>query len=73
MFGRSLAETMQVEARLGGTFVPILLYRCIKFLREYGKSISDNETTSEWAIVRRVDGLLFYILCYCLCTKLSIF
>ncbi len=37
MFGRSLAETMEVEARLGGQFVPILLHRCVSFLRERGE------------------------------------
>ena len=36
MFGRSLEETMQVEARLGGTYVPVLLHRCINFIREHG-------------------------------------
>jgi len=36
MFGRSLDETMQVEARLGGNYVPVLLHRCIKFVRDYG-------------------------------------
>ncbi|XP_064393491.1 rho GTPase-activating protein 24-like isoform X2 [Halichondria panicea] len=36
MFGRSLSETMQVEARLGGQFVPILLHRCVNFLRDHG-------------------------------------
>lgn len=36
MFGRSLEETMEVEARLGGTYVPVLLHRCVKFIREHG-------------------------------------
>ncbi len=36
MFGRSLEETMQVEARLGGTYVPVLIHRCVKFIREHG-------------------------------------
>ena len=36
MFGRSLQETMEVEARLGGTYVPILLHRCVKFIQEHG-------------------------------------
>ena len=36
MFGRSLEETMQVEARLGGAFIPVLIHRCVRFLRENG-------------------------------------
>lgn len=36
MFGRSLDETMQVEARLGGAYVPVLLHRCVKFIKEHG-------------------------------------
>lgn len=36
MFGRSLEETMQVEARLGGTFIPVLIHRCVRFIRENG-------------------------------------
>ena len=38
MFGRSLDETMQVEARLGGAYVPVLLHRCVKFIKEHGAS-----------------------------------
>ena len=37
MFGRSLEETMQVEARLGGTFIPVLIHRCVRFIRENGR------------------------------------
>ena len=37
MFGRSLEETLQVEARLGGSFVPVLVHRCVKYVREHGK------------------------------------
>lgn len=37
MFGRSLEETLQVEARLGGSFVPVLVHRCVKFVREHGE------------------------------------
>ena len=40
MFGRSLEETMQVEARLGGNYVPVLLHRCIKFVRDHGTKFS---------------------------------
>ena len=36
MFGRSLKETMLVEARLGGTYIPVLIHRCVKFIREHG-------------------------------------
>jgi hypothetical protein len=36
MFGRSLEETMAVETRLGGSYVPIFLHRCVTFLREHG-------------------------------------
>ena len=36
MFGRSLQETMEVEARLGGTYVPVLVHRCVKFIEEHG-------------------------------------
>lgn len=37
MFGRKLEETMVVEARLGGEYVPILVHRCAKFILEHGK------------------------------------
>ena len=37
MFGRSLEETIQVEARLGGSFVPVLIHRCVKYIREHGE------------------------------------
>ena len=37
MFGRSLEETMQVETRLGGAYVPILVHRCAKFILDHGK------------------------------------
>lgn len=36
MFGRSLEETMAVETRLGGGYIPILLHRCVSFLRQHG-------------------------------------
>ncbi|XP_019849875.1 PREDICTED: rho GTPase-activating protein 24-like [Amphimedon queenslandica] len=36
MFGRKLEETMTVEARLGGEYVPILVHRCAKFILEHG-------------------------------------
>ena len=39
MFGRSLEETMRVESRLGGTYIPILIHRCVKFIRENGETL----------------------------------
>lgn len=39
MFGRTLEETMEVEARLGGTYVPVLMHRCVKFIQEHGEYI----------------------------------
>lgn len=39
MFGRSLQETMAVETRLGGGYIPIFLHRCVSFLREHGQFI----------------------------------
>ena len=37
MFGRDLEETMSVEARLGGKYIPVLVHRCAKFILENGK------------------------------------
>ena len=42
MFGRSLEETMAVETRLGGSYVPIFLHRCVTFLREHGGGLHPN-------------------------------
>eukprot|EP00731_Ephydatia_muelleri_P026688 Em0018g788a len=36
MFGRSLEETLQVEARLGGSYIPVFVHRCALFIREHG-------------------------------------
>lgn len=36
MFGRGLEDTMRVEARLGGAYIPILVHRCVKFIIEHG-------------------------------------
>ena len=36
MFGRSLEETMAVETRLGGGYIPIFLHRCVAFLKDHG-------------------------------------
>ena len=41
MFGRSLEETMAVEARLGGAYIPVLVHRCANFLREHGTFTTD--------------------------------
>ena len=41
MFGRSLEETIQVEGRLGGSFVPVLVHRCVKFIRDHGEYPGD--------------------------------
>ena len=41
MFGRSLEETIQVEGRLGGSFVPVLVHRCVKFIRDHGEYLGD--------------------------------
>lgn len=37
MFGRSLAETMAVEVRLGGTYIPVLVHRCSNYIRDHGR------------------------------------
>ena len=31
---------MQVEGRLGGMYIPILLYRCVRFMREHDGRLS---------------------------------
>ncbi len=57
MFGRSLSETMQVEARLGGQFVPILLHRCVNFLRDHGERW--------WSVTAHGFGMrLGWVVCY---------
>ena len=38
MFGRGLEETMEVETRLGGGYIPILLHRCVSFIRQQSAS-----------------------------------
>lgn len=58
MFGRSLVETMQVEARLGGQFVPILLHRCVSFLREHGRAIPDSLSLCVPVTVYTVEPLV---------------
>ena len=36
MFGRSLAETVKFEARRGGGFIPIVVDKCVDFIRKQG-------------------------------------
>ena len=37
MFGRSLAETIKFETRRGGGFVPLVVSKCVEFIKTYGK------------------------------------
>ena len=37
MFGRSLAETVKFEARRGGGYVPLVVHKCVDFIRAHGK------------------------------------
>ena len=50
MFGRSLEETMGVETRLGGGFIPILLHRCVTFLRKHGVLHYANVLCVSWLV-----------------------
>lgn len=38
MFGRSLAETVRFEARRGGGYVPLIVEKCVDFIRANGLS-----------------------------------
>ena len=38
MFGRNLSETVTHEARKIGGYIPILVERCVEFIREKGLS-----------------------------------
>lgn len=38
MFGRSLAETVKFETRRGGGYVPLIVHKCVDFIRAHGKS-----------------------------------
>ena len=37
MFGRSLAETVKFEARRGGGYVPLIVSKCVNFIKTNGK------------------------------------
>ena len=37
MFGRSLAETVRFETRRGGGYVPLIVQKCVDFIRANGK------------------------------------
>ena len=39
MFGRSLAETVKFEMRRGGGCVPLIVYKCVDFIKAHGKTI----------------------------------
>lgn len=38
MFGRNLTETVKYEARKTGGFIPVIVERCVEFIREKGLS-----------------------------------
>ena len=38
MFGRNLADTLRVDLKRGGGFVPIILEKCVEFLRQTGNA-----------------------------------
>lgn len=40
MFGRSLAETIKFETRRGGGCVPLVVSKCVEFIKTYGKRSS---------------------------------
>lgn len=37
MFGRAIDQTVRVDRRRGGGIVPIIIEKCIEFIRNYGK------------------------------------
>ena len=37
MFGRSLAETVKFETRRGGGYVPLIVSKCVNFIKANGK------------------------------------
>ena len=39
MFGRSLAETVRFETRRGGGYVPLIVQKCVDFIRANGKHV----------------------------------
>lgn len=44
MFGRSLAETVKFETRRGGGYVPLIVYKCVDFIKAHGKSLTTVHT-----------------------------
>ena len=38
MFGRSLAETVRSEMRRGGGYVPLIVEKCVGFIKAHGKN-----------------------------------
>ena len=47
MFGRHLEETMALESRLGGRYIPLMVHKCVEFVRKHGE---------EWEGEGRVEG-----------------
>ena len=41
MIGRSIEDTVRVDSRRGGGMVPIMVEKCVEFIRNVGKVISD--------------------------------
>ena len=39
MFCRPLDDTMAVECRLGGRYVPLLIHKCAEFIRKHGRCV----------------------------------
>ena len=37
MFGRSIEDTVKVDSRRGGGTVPIIIEKCVEYVRNYGK------------------------------------
>ena len=37
MFGRALEETMTLESRLGGRYIPLMVHKCVEFVRKHGE------------------------------------
>ena len=40
MFGRNIADTMAIETRLGGRYIPLMVHKCTQFIRKHGKRIA---------------------------------
>ncbi|XP_002158700.2 rho GTPase-activating protein 24 isoform X1 [Hydra vulgaris] len=39
MFGRSIAETVKIDSLKGGGMVPIIVEKCVEFIRKYGLDV----------------------------------